>query len=247
MKVQEVLRTKLLGLVGEGKLYANRKRLADAFDVDPTGLNNFLDEKKTYQGANIDKVLTKLGAKIVFPDERADTAREIKWIDAKTVSAGNGQSLPPADDYFAVPLVGEAGAGPGVMPTEEIKSWVLVYRHQHAVRFKRNLLGVEIDKGSTSMTPLLRPGDIVLVDRDDFHPSKPGGIFLVREPGQEGGAMVKRVATKEVNGDMMITFYSENAAENPAETYSLKGHYNDEISHAIVGRCVWAWSDITGK
>ncbi|MHC1788270.1 S24 family peptidase [Solidesulfovibrio sp.] len=191
--------------------------------------------------------LESLGAKIVFPEERPGLAREVCWVDAKVVPAGNGQPLPPSESYFAVPLVGEAGAGPGVMPKDEIKSWVLVYRHQHAVRFKHNLLAVEIERGSTSMVPLLRPGDIVLVDRDDCDPGKPGGIFLVREPGQEGGAMVKRVATKPVDHDLLVTFYSENAAENPAETYSLKGDYNDRITDAIVGRCVWAWSDITGK
>lgn len=191
--------------------------------------------------------LEALGAKVVFPDERPDLARDVCWVDAKIVPAGDGQKLPPSEAYFAVPLVGEAGAGPGVMPTDEIKSWVLVYRHQHAIRFKRNLLAVEIEKGSTSMVPLLRPGDIVLVDRDDCDPGKPGGIFLVREPGQEGGAMVKRVATKPVDHDLLITFYSENAAENPAESYSLKADYNDRIQDAIVGRCVWAWSDITGK
>lgn len=187
------------------------------------------------------------GAQIVFPDGKQSLTREIRWIDANVVPAGKGQTLPGADSYFAVPLVGEAGAGPGIMPTEGIKSWVLVYRHQHAVKFKKNLLAVEIERSSTSMVPLLNPGDIVLVNRDETSPERNGGIYLVREPGQEGGAMVKRVATKSVNGDTLITFYSENAADNPAETFSLATHYDGEINRAIVGRCLWAWSDIMGK
>jgi len=191
--------------------------------------------------------LENLGAKITFPDEQADLTRNVCWVDAKIVSAGEGQKKPIAEDYWAVPLVGEAGAGPGIMPSEEIKSWVLVHRHQHAVRFKRNLLAVEIEKNSTSMTPLLRPGDVVLVDRDDFKPNKAGGIFLVREPGPSGGGMVKRVATRQQNGDMAITFYSDNAPENPPQSYSLREDYDGEISNAIVGRCVWSWSDLMGK
>ncbi len=193
--------------------------------------------------------LETLGAKIVFPgkEHRPEITRDICWIDAKVVPAGEGHQLPQAEAYFAVPLVGEAGAGPGVMPSEEIKSWVLVYRYQHAIRKKRNLLAVEIERDSNSMVPLLYPGDIVLVDRGDFDPVKPGGIFLVREPGQEGGAMVKRVSTKRLDGDTLITFYSENSKEHPAITFSLEKEYDGEISKAIVGRCVWAWSDITGK
>ena len=197
--------------------------------------------------ANFMAWLETLGAKIVFPEDRPDVSRDVCWVDAKVVQAGEGQPLPPSESYFAVPLVGEAGAGPGVMSDDAIKSWVLVYRHQHAVRLKSNLLAVEIGKGSTSMEPLLHPGDIILCDRDDFKPTKPGGIFLVREPGQHGGAMIKRVATKPVDHDLLITFYSENTAENPPETFSLKGDYNDTITDAIIGRCVWAWQDITGK
>jgi phage repressor protein C with HTH and peptisase S24 domain len=124
---------------------------------------------------------------------------------------------------------------------------VLVYRHQHAVRLKSNLLAVEIGKTSTSMEPLLHPGDIILCDRDDFKPTKPGGIFLVREPEQHGGAKIKRVATKPVDNDLLITFYSENSADNSPEMFSLRGDYNDTITEAIIGRCVWAWQDITGK
>jgi len=225
----------------------NQSELARLSGVPQSTINRLFKEKGAPRADILGQILDAVGARIAMPDDRPDLARDVCWVDAKIVPAGDGQKLPPSEAYFAVPLVGEAGAGPGVMPTDEIKSWVLVYRHQHAIRFKRNLLAVEIEKGSTSMVPLLRPGDIVLVDRDDCDPGKPGGIFLVREPGQEGGAMVKRVATKPVDHDLLITFYSENAAENPAESYSLKSDYNDRIQDAIVGRCVWAWSDITGK
>jgi len=196
---------------------------------------------------NLAKILDFMGAKLTFPDERSELAKDVRWVDAKIVPAGSGQNLPPQEDYFAVPLVGEVGAGPGVMSTGLIRSWVLVYRHQHAIQFRRNLLAVEIEKGSTSMIPLLRPGDIVLVNRDDFTPDKPGGIFLVREPGQDSGAMVKRVATKQRNGDTLVTFYSDNAAENPPTSYSLGADYGGVISNAIVGRCIWSWSDLSGK
>ena len=225
----------------------NQSELSRLSGVPQSTINRIFTGKGAPRADILGQVLDSVGAKIAMPDETRELTKEVCWVNAKVVPSGNGQPLPPSEAYFAVPLVGEAGAGPGVMPTDEIKSWVLVYRHQHAVRFKRNLLAVEIEKSSTSMVPLLRPGDVVLVDRDDCDPGKPGGIFLVREPGQEGGAMVKRVATKPIDHDLLITFYSENAAENPAESYSLKADYNDRIQDAVIGRCVWAWSDITGK
>lgn len=222
-------------------------RMAEAVGCDKTGLGRLLKKDDLPKFETLGKLADICGLKIVSKYERPNTSRDVCWVDAKVVQAGEGQPLPPSESYFAVPLVGEAGAGPGVMSDDAIKSWVLVYRHQHAVRLKSNLLAVEIGKGSTSMEPLLHPGDIILCDRDDFKPTKPGGIFLVREPGQHGGAMIKRVATKPVDHDLLITFYSENTAENPPETFSLKGDYNDTITDAIVGRCVWAWQDITGK
>jgi hypothetical protein len=62
--------------------------------------------------------LETLGEKIVFPGDRPETTRDICWVDAKIVPAGEGQKLPSSETYFAVPLVGEAGAGPGVMSDE---------------------------------------------------------------------------------------------------------------------------------
>lgn len=221
--------------------------MAEKLGVNPPTITRWLNKERVPQLASLAPILDALGAKIVFPGDRANLSQDVRWVDAKVVPAGGTSDLPSAEDYFAVPLVGEAGAGPGIMPSDGIKSWVLVYRHQHAIRFKRNFLAVQIDRGSTSMTPLLRPGDIVLVDRDDFRPDKPGGIFLVREPGQDGGAMVKRVAASQKNGDTTITFYSDNAADNPPTSHSLQEDYDGDISKAVVGRCVWSWSDLAGK
>ena len=39
----------------------------------------------------------------------------------------------------------------------------------------------------------------------------------------------------------------DNAATNPPLLYSLREDYGGEISNAIVGRVIWAWSDVRGK
>jgi phage repressor protein C with HTH and peptisase S24 domain len=113
---------------------------------------------------------------------------------------------------------------------------------------RSNLLAVEVGKESDSMEPLISPYDIVLVDRDDFVPQQDGrGIYLVREPGQLGGGMIKRVQVHRVKGETQVVFYSDNKKYGPEPPRFLDADYGEEWKNAIVGRCVWSWSDLTRK
>lgn len=186
-----------------------------------------------------------IGAKIALPTD-LETDRNVCFVNAKIVPAGEGTLPPDALDYIAAPMVGEAGAGPGYLPQNEIKSWFLVYKHQNAVRYRRNLIAVEIGEHSTSMQPTLSPKDIVLVDRDDRDVSRPGRMMLVLDPA-DGSGMIKRVAVTELGSDFRITYYSDNTAENPPSVYSLEKDFDGDWEKAIVGRVVWAWSDVREK
>ena len=97
------------------------------------------------------------------------------------------------------------------------------------------------------MEPTLHPGDIVLIDKGDYRPSPPpGNIYLVRFPGDDGGLAIKRVQTYSKDKKYLISFYSDNP-QYPPEIYDLKVEYDNEISRAVIGRVVWAWSDMTKK
>jgi len=190
--------------------------------------------------------LDSLGARVVLPEVEPEPGRDVCWIDAKVVPAGEGQPAPEVEDYLAVPLVEEVGAGPGIVPQGELLSWFLVWRHQRAVMGKRDLIAVRIADKSTSMMPTLRPGDIVLVDRQDLDCSKAGRIMLVIDP--DGSGMIKRVSARQTRDrDWQITFYSDNTAENPPVMYSLREDYDGEWRRAIGGHVVWAWSDMDGR
>lgn len=245
---------------GMGKMYASAKawleRLAKSEDGATATIRKAGAARSTFykvlggKGTNAEDFMTwleNLGARLVLPDEQKDTTKDVCWVDAHVAPAGKGAQPPRAENYRAVPLVGEAGAGGGIIPQDEIKSWVLVYQHHQSVQFRRNLLAVEVGKDQTSMEPTLHPLDIVMVDRDDFRPDRPGGIFLVREPGQDGGGKIKRVSVLQKNGGTQIIFYSDNAALNPPESYILQHDYDGDIRRAIIGRVVWAWSDMTRK
>lgn len=192
--------------------------------------------------------LERLGVTLAFPEEDRDTSRGVVFGRAALVSAVEGAAPPAEEDYIAVPLAaGPVAAGRGMVPADEVRSWVLVWKHHDSVRFRRNLIAVEIGRGMTSMVPTLHPQDICLVDRDDFHAKfdPPGNIFLVREP--DDSVAVKRVVLKARSGETHVTFYSDNVTEHPPQVYSLRADYGGDISKAIIGRVVWAWSDMSRK
>lgn len=223
-----------------------RSRAANALGIANMTLKQWLDGTRIPNLENLSPAFAKMGITFSRPILE-EAARDVCWVNARIMPAGEHIPLPAAEDYLAAPLVGEVGAGPGYLPQEDVQSWFLVYKHIPAIMGRRNLIAVEIGKHSTSMQPLLNPGDIVLVDRDDIDVSKPGHIMLVRDP--EGAGMVKRVSVQPTPGikDWSIQFYSDNAAENPPLLYSLREDYSGELSGAIVGRVIWAWSDIREK
>lgn len=236
--------------IGDGKSFATKAEMARFLGLPPTQatkLFNFL------KGAspNYEVVLdwfTRLGGRFVAPGDKSLT-RDVCFIDAKIAASGNGATLPDVQEYMAVPMVGEVGAGPGMIPQEDIESWVLVYRKHRSVLKRSDLLAVEIGKNQRSMIPTLYPQDIVLIDRNDYGQDgfqTPGNIFLVREPGQEGGGMVKRVTLEGKKEDAMLVYYSDNAAEYSPIPYHLRD-FDFDLRKAIVGKVIWAWADLSRK
>lgn len=242
------VRDALNSRIGRGKRYPNNKRMADELGIDPSQLNRFLKRERGLNADSLGHILDRVGATVTFGDEPADAAREVCFRMPGKVQPGDNTPDPQADDYLAVPLAASPiAAGPGLIPEDKVEGWVLVWRHQESIRFRSNLVAVEIGNNELSMTPTLHPGDIVLVDRNDRDPSPAGKIMLVCEPGEEGGAMVKRVNTKRLDDDLELIFYSDNSREFPPTTYRLERDYDGDISRAIGGNVVWAWSDMTRK
>ncbi len=191
----------------------------------------------------IQPLLEKIGAKLVLDTD--EPSKEICFVDAKIVSAEGSIEKPEAEDYLAVPLVEEVGAGTGIIPQGKLLSWFLVYRYQPAVLNKTNLIAVQIGENSTSMLPTLNPLDIVLIDRSNRDVSVSGRMFLVLDP--DGAGKIKRVAVEKVKKDFRIIYYSDNTVNNPPEIFSLNEDFYGEWDRCIVGRVIWAWSDVSNK
>lgn len=223
----------------------NISRASQAWGVTGDNLHKWLRGDRIPTLEKISPILNQLGASLTLSNQ--DSGKDVCFVNAKLVPAAEDTYEPPqAEDYLAAPMVGEVGAGPGYIPQEDIKSWFLVYRNLPAVRYRRNLLAVEIGPHSDSMQPTLNPRDIVLVDRDDRDIQHPGHMMLVLDP--DGAGMIKRVAVEDLDdGDSRITFYSDNAMKHPPAVYSLKRHYYNDWERCIVGRVIWAWADMREK
>lgn len=240
------VRRALLDRIGQGKRFPNNKRMADELGIDPSQLNRFLKKERGLNADSLGHILDQLGVSITFGDEPADAAKEVAFQLPSKSQVDTGTADPESDDYLAVPLAASpVAAGPGLIPEDKVEGWVLVWRHQESIRFRSNLVAVEVGKNEVSMVPTLHPGDIVLVDRNDRDPSPAGKIMLVCEP--DGGTMVKRVNTKRTDDDLELIFYSDNSRDFPPMTYGLDRDYDGEITRAIGGNVVWAWSDMTRK
>lgn len=220
-----------------------KSRAAKALDLSPMTLNQWLDGRRVPNLENLSPVFEKLN--ITFAVPQTDASRDVCFVNARVMPAGQYVEPPVSEDYIAAPLVGEVGAGPGYFAQEDVESWFLVYKNLPSIMGRRNLIAVEIGRASTSMSPLLNPKDIVLVDRDDINVDHPGHIMLVRDP--DGAGMVKRVAMYKDGSDWFIQFYSDNAAQNPPLNYKLREYYDGDISRAVVGRVIWAWADVREK
>lgn len=248
MGIESDIRKILQSVVDEEE--GNQAKAARRLGIGAVTLYGWLKQGKgSKKSEALWKALDNAGAKLTREgfDGVADNSRSVCWVDAKVVPAGEGQPPPESEDYLAVPLVEEVGAGPGIIPQGQLLSWFLVWRYQQSVMHKRDLIAVMIGEHSTSMVPTIRPKDIVLVDRQDKDCSKPGRIMLAIDP--DGAGMVKRVSVQQIKKtkDWQITFYSDNALENPPMVYSLNEDYNGDWTKAVGGHVVWAWSDMNGR
>lgn len=241
------LREMLWARIGENKPYANRKRMADALGIDPSQLNRFMDGERGLSVDAISRVLEGLGARVVLPGEpEAEGARAVCFVAPRAAGGVHGAAQPAAEDYIAVPLTtGAVAASQGRIEEGAIQGWVLVWRRHESVRFRSDLVAVAMGENELAMAPTLHPGDVVLVDRAERSPEPAGKLMLVCAPG--GGCAVRRVASRPVDGDVELVFYSENPKEYPPAVQRLGRDYGGELAAAIGGRVVWAWNDMTRK
>ncbi len=134
------------------------------------------------------------------------------------------------EDYRAVPLLSDpVAAGAPLISSDLVEEWAWIHGTQ--VGRRQGLVAIRID--GDSMTPLIRDGDIIAIDKDDVTPP---GIFAVRA---DEGVTVKRV--KVIRGGLLLI--PEN---RDYEQRFLELPRGRALSDVILGRAVWQWSNLTG-
>jgi len=240
-----------LGIARLAREHGGPSALAEKSGVGQPNVSKFLSGKAIPRFDTVARILETLGARILFPDDERDTTRQVVFVAAKRSSGAAEQAPQPTpENYMAIPLAqGAVAAGPGLIPEDAVRGWVLAMKDQSSIRYRTNLVALEVGRGQESMVPTLHPQDIVLVDRDDFRPEPDGSIFLVREPGPDAEVTVKRVYTSRKEGQTLLTFVADNPDKRsyPPSVHSLESDYQGDLRRAVVGRVVWAWSDMTRK
>ncbi|TVM35637.1 helix-turn-helix transcriptional regulator [Oceanidesulfovibrio marinus] len=252
MGLHEDILKKLSDLV---EIEGGQAAIHRATGVGQSTLSNIKHGKHSPKFEKIATLLEHFGAQIVFPgDAQPETVKSICFVSPKITGvdpyvhmAHDARATPDEDNYLAIPVVNRVGAGGGYMEEKEVRDWMIAYRPALPQPVSSNLVAVTVAKDQYSMVPLIFPGDILLVDRNDYEPKPPGSIMLVIEPEPDRGERIKRVATKRRDGDMEITFYSQDAERYPPDTYYLNRDYGGDIRNAIGGRVLWGWTDITRR
>ena len=234
--------------IGADRPFRNRKQMADALSMDPSQLNRFLKRERGLTVEALGRAVDALGARIVFPEQVDGLVREVRFEAPKPLASAAARSGPDAGNFLAVPVTAAgAAAEPGPIPEEAVERWMLVWKHDDALRLRTDLAVVRVGPEERSMAPTLHPGDLVLVDRSDRDPEPSGGIMLVRGPGPEGAALIRRVAVHPDGEDRRLVFYSDDGRAHPPVVHRLHRDYDGDESRAIGGRVVRAWCDMTRK
>jgi SOS-response transcriptional repressor LexA len=131
------------------------------------------------------------------------------------------------EDFVSVPLTESAiAAGQPIIPQESIEDYVLL--HIRAAGKRTNLVASRVD--GHSMEPMLHPGDIVVIDRDDKIIVKNKMFAIYHEGGLTAKFLEKKtnlLILRPINPNAEIQIIDLN--ENP---------------QPIVGKIIGAWKDL---
>ena len=131
------------------------------------------------------------------------------------------------EDFVSVPLTESAiAAGQPIIPQENIEDYVLL--HIRAAGKRSNLVASRVD--GHSMEPMLHPGDIVVIDRDDKIIVKNKMFAIYHEGGLTAKFLEKKsdlLILRPINPNAEIQIIDLN--ENP---------------QPVVGKVIGAWKDL---
>ena len=218
------------------KEHGLQTQIANAIKV-PTGtVQKWFDKKKkTIPDAEmLFKIYKGLGASPNYLLAIEDKEQSVSHAPAITVGAVDFVDVKEPginyEEFFKVPLVSgtiAATIGSGVIVDEHVEDWAII--HRKVVGKKKSLIAIRIDKDDgMSMYPILKPGDIVIIDREDNFEINPKAIYAVRS---DNSCTVKRLQRA---GRYLLLL-----SENRGSGYEPKAIDLESNEHPIIGRVLW--------
>ena len=133
------------------------------------------------------------------------------------------------ENYYAVPMVEDTiAAGRDRIVADHVVDIVWVYKPE--IGNRRNLVAVKMASDADSMEPTLRPGDIVIIDREDRSIDS-SRLYAVRTA--DDPCAIKRVSISQ-NRFWLI---SDNNKKYPPQISEF-----DSSEDLIIGRVIWSWT-----
>ncbi len=136
------------------------------------------------------------------------------------------------EEYISIPLVeGSVAAGLPIINDDKIEGFAII--HVSQVGRRQNLVAVRVDKNTgRSMEPLIRPGSMVAIDRDDREIIKKK-IYAVRK---DSGITLKFIQRE---GDTLLLIPANREVAD-VQVLDLRTQTQDPI----VGRVIWNWQTL---
>lgn len=224
------------------KKYGTASALADRARVSQSTMSRYLSGGSISMD-NLARIMDEIGVEVATPDTQRPTTREtvILMEDGKTHD----------DRYEAIPLVAPNQAALGQLPPKDSPDqWILVRTDEDGLTGRKNLWAVRLGRDQRYLPDVFEPGDIIIIDCDDVTPptrTGHGNIFLVRHPERDGGEIAaQRAVLQRQDGQPFVTFYSDNP-EFPPSFYNITVHYDGDMAKAVIGRIVYARTNLARK
>lgn len=216
-----------------GSPYVNQAQLARATGESEANISRWLSGASTPTLRKLEPILMALGARLVLPEDEEVAQRPV----VMQFCYGKNERFVTRAEYTAVPVLGEVGAGNGMLPLEqEPENWIVIESGQAS----KSTIALKVGWNERSMLPHICPGDVVVVDMAKDIAMSEQHVYLVQEPPCEGsGYLLKRVQIKKDDSRTLVVFYSDNAAEGYAPLiYDLSLYTDGNIANAVRGRVI---------
>lgn len=246
-------------MIGEGKKYRFAADMARDCDVSPMYLKRILSEEKVQYLKNICHVLDTVGFKLAYATDKTQILSLCKRSAEINITKDQGELA--TQNCLAIPVISLSKATLSTadhqLGQEDIHDWVIISEGMKSMRLRsaaqnpNTLIAIELDRQYDQMEPVLQPGDIIVVDRNDKYErfAPPGNIFIAKEPSAENNesGRICRVLTEPDGQDLRIVYYYDNITKYTPRTWSLKDDFAGEITNALIGRVIWSWSNTVNK